>query len=66
MAKKQRWLLRLGVGIDGGLTTANVAHAELDKIVKALEDAGYLVLDTKGFCAPMIDYVVEKAGVPRG
>jgi hypothetical protein len=51
--KRDRWLLRLAVDIDGGLMTPNKAYEELAAIRKVLEDAGYFILDHKGMCAPM-------------
>jgi hypothetical protein len=53
--KRQRWLLRFAVAIDGGLTTANKAYEELEAMRKVLEDAGYFIIDHKGVCSPMRD-----------
>ena len=52
-AKRHRWVLRIAVDIDGGLTTANVALEEIDKVVAVIEAAGYLVLDKRGICSPV-------------
>jgi hypothetical protein len=53
MAKRERWLLRVALEIDGGLTTANKALEALREVREAVEAAGYLVLGHRGAAAPM-------------